>query len=120
MTVPMSSPRRGFLAYVGSALVSGSIARAASATTPTLILPPGAVDLRPHPLLWAEETQMHAVLRVKAHLPATLFQDWLEGGLRQARSYEAGYDHAAENRRIRAAVAKHGSIIAAFQAAALT
>ena len=114
----MSAPRRGFLTFVGSALVSGPIVRAANGTTPTLILPPGAVDLRPHPPLWAEETQMHAVLRVKAYLPASLFQDWLEGGLRQARPYEEGPSSAEAEQRATAA-AKHGSIIAAIQAGAL-
>ena len=116
----MSPPRRGFLAYVGNAFISGSIVRAANATTPTLILPPGAVDLRPHPLLWAEKTQMHAMLRVKAHLPAILFQDWLEGGLRQARPYEEGPSSAEAEQQAGAAVAKHGSIIAAIRAGALT
>ena len=116
----MTAPRRGFLAYVGSALVSGAVVTAAAGTRPTLILPPaGVVPLPRWPLLAAEETQMDAILRVGIHLPRDLHRDWLEAGLRQARPYEAGYDQAAEERRIMTAVKKHGSMVEAIQAGAL-
>ena len=115
----MSPPRRGFLAFVGSALVSGSIVGAATVTGPTLILPPALMPTPAWPLLAAERSQMDTILRVGMHLPRDLHRDWLEAGLRQARPYEAGYDQAAEERRIIAAVEKHGSMVEAIQAGAL-
>ena len=63
---------------------------------------------------------MQAFIRAGMHLPRDLHRDWLEAGLRQARPYEAGYDRAAEERRIRAAVEKHGGMVEAIQAGALT
>ena len=115
----MSGSRRGFLAFVGSALVSGSVTRAATVTAPTLILPPALVPTPVWPLLAAEKSQMDAFLRISMHLPADLHRDWLEAGLRQARPYEQGYDEAAANRRIIASIGKHGSIVEAIQAGAL-
>ena len=46
---------------------------------------------------------------------AWVFMDWLKGGLRQANLF-ASRDHAAEERRIEAAVVTHGSIVAALRA----
>ena len=115
----MSGSRRGFLAFVGSALVSGSVARASAGTAPTLIMPPALLPAPAWPLLAAERSQMDAIIRISMHLPRNMHRDWLEGGLRQARPYEAGYDHAAENRRVEEAVAKHGGLIEAIQVGAL-
>ena len=111
--------RRGFLAFVGGALVSGSITRATAGTAPTLILPPAAAAAPSWPLLMAERSDMEAFLRVSLHMPRDLYRDWLEAGLRQARPFEAGYDQAAEERRIRRAVRAHGSLIDAVRAGAL-
>ena len=115
----MTAPRRGFLAFVGGALVSGSITRATAGTAPTLILPPTAAAAPSWQLLAAERSDMDAILRVGIHLPRDLHRDWLEAGLRQARPFEAGYDEAAAERRIMDAVRKHGSMIDAVRAGAL-
>ena len=115
----MNGQRRGFLAFVGGALVSGSITRATAGTAPTLILPPATTAARAWPLLAAERSDMDAILRVGIHLPRDLHRDWLEAGLRQARPFEAGYDETAAERRIMDAVRKHGSMIDAVRAGAL-
>ncbi len=103
---PGQSPRarRGFLAVVGGALVAGLVQRA-TAATPTLILPPKllpassldalkAAGLSGHPLLDGirdrGESQMHAILEVKAALPGDLFSDWLESGLCMAAACKPG------------------------------
>ncbi len=89
------SGRRGFLAVVGGSRVSGAIMRRAEAK-PTLILPPSAPLIETasvggiYPLLAAEQSQMHAFIRIKGAMPDDLFLDWLEGGLRMAKSAEPG------------------------------
>ncbi len=87
--------RRSFLAFVGGAAFSGAVQRLGSAERPTLILPPrtilpaarlpdGGTLLRQH------QTQMHAVLECKQHMPPDLFKAWLETGLRSAACFVDG------------------------------
>ena len=58
------------------------------------------------------------MLKIKGAMPEAVFMDWLEGGLRQS-SLIASRNHAAEERRIEAAVVEHGSIVAALRAGAI-
>ncbi len=87
--------RRQFLAFVGGAAFSGTVQRLGSAEQPTLILPPRTILPAARlpetgTLLQRHETQLHAVLKVKQHMPPELFKAWLETGLRSAACYVDG------------------------------
>ena len=112
--------RRGFLALVGGAVFNGAVLRPAGAIQPTLILPPSAALPTARPLLDAHRCQMDAFLEIGRHVPKGVFLDWLENGLQLAeRHRRSPADLAREEARIEAAVAKHGSIIAAMRAGAI-
>ena len=114
------SPRRGFLALVGGAVFNGAVLRPAGAVQPALILPPSASLASARPLLADHRCQMDAFLEIGQHVPKGMFLDWLENGLQLAeRHRRSPANLAREEKRIEAAVAKHGSIIAAMRADAL-
>ena len=112
--------RRGFLAMIGSSVFSGAVLRSVGAVQPTLILPaPSSLPVA-RPLLNACRTQMDAFLEVGRHVPKDMFLDWLENGLQLAeRHRRSPVDLVREEERIEAAVARHGSIIAAMRAGAI-
>ncbi len=125
----MSGSRRGFLALVGGslaaggALVTGTVRRANAATPglrlpPALEVPPATTGPAAGPLLARHDSEMQALIHVKRQMPEAAWRDWLEGGLRQADLY-GGRDGAALERSIDAAVARHGSLVAAMRAGAL-
>ena len=119
----MTPPRRGFLALFGGALLSGGVQRSVSAETPTLILPSSLVSAPPaRPLLAAllagGRSQMQAIIAIGRRLPKERFLDWLEDGLQRSLLFPAP-DDEADQRRLTAAVANHGSMVAAIQAGAL-
>jgi hypothetical protein len=122
------STRRGFLALIGGSLVSGTVVAASTNAKPVLLLPP-TLSFTPtpampgpsemfYPLCAGHESDMHALAHIKQMMPWEPFYDWLEGGLRGARHYNGrSQDVMAEI--VDAAIAKHGSIIAARRAGAL-
>jgi len=117
------TPRRGFLALIGGTAVSGAVQHQARAKSPTLVLPPGFTPVaRARPLLGAMlargESQMDAILSIGARVPKPAFLDWLEDGLQRSLLFSEP-DHAAREREIETAVAKHGSIVEAMRAGAL-
>ncbi len=118
------STRRGFFAFIGNAAVTGLVAHRASATAPTLILPPaGLVEPATaipaaFPLQAAQPSQMDALLHVKRMTPQEFYFHWLEGGLRGAKRYNGQTEEETEA-RIEAAMAEHGSLIAAMRAGAI-
>lgn len=119
----MSDTRKGFFALIGSAAVSGSVLIRKAVAAPTLLLPsPIETISKVTPigpsLLDAQPSQMHAFLEVKRQVPADVFDDWLEHGLRLARRHN-GRNDAEMNRLLSATIAKHGSIIAAIEAGAV-
>jgi hypothetical protein len=87
------STRRGFFAFIGNAAVTGLVAHRASATAPTLILPPTGLVEPPraipaaYPLLAAQASQMDARLHDKRMTPQEFYFRWLETGLRGAKRY---------------------------------
>jgi hypothetical protein len=119
----MADTRRGFLALVGGSLLSGSVLRGATAATPTLLLPPSlmpAATARPllDAILSQGGSQMDAIIQCGLRMPKPAFLDWLEGGLQRSMLFDPP-DRAAREREIAAAVAVHGSIVAASRAGAL-
>jgi len=93
--------RRGFMAIVGGAAVTGLVTLRSSAARPTLIMPSALVVDTPipaaYPLLAGHESQMHAMLHIKGMVPHDYFLEWLEGGLRTARMFK-GRDEATMER----------------------
>jgi hypothetical protein len=117
------NPRRGFLALVGGSLLSGAVRCQVRAKEPMLVLPLGLVPAAPaRPLLDAElargESKMEVILSIGQRMPKPAFLDWLEDGLQRSMLFDLP-DLAARERKIAAAVAKHGSLIAAVRAGAL-
>ena len=118
--------RRGFLALVSGATVSGCVLFRKAAAAPTLILPSATVIPAPaerprtffYPLLSTHESDVHALAHIRAKVPLEVFQDFLEGGLRNAKFYN-GRDEATLERVVDAAVERYGSISAARWAGAL-
>ncbi len=101
------SGRRGFLALVGGAVLTGPTTRQWGISRPTLVFPqtptlapsPSVGLIEPgnptgYPLLDAVlargESQMHAFIHVKGGLPDEVFFDWLEGGLRMVEGCKPG------------------------------
>ena len=115
--------RRGFLALVSGATVTGSVLFRKATAAPMLILPSADLIASPaerpralfYPLLATHESDVHALAHIRQMMPEEAFHDWLEGGLRSACFYNRR-DEATLERIVDAAVAKHGSIIAAKRA----
>ena len=87
--------------------------------TPVLTSEPPAPSPDLHPLLTAAGDQAQAMMKIRAGMTDERFLEWLEGGLRQARLF-AARDEPTMERVIEAAVEKHGSIIGAMRAGALS
>ena len=91
------STRRGFFALIGNAAVTGLVAHRASATAPTLILPPELItetaDFAPlqrgvptewpklNEFLAAGNCPMDAIIDMKRSMSQDQFALWLEYGL---------------------------------------
>ena len=122
------STRRDFLGFLGNACFVGSVLRKEGISRPTLALPrwmdpvltrePPIASSAQHPLLAGAGSQANAVMQIRTGLPDDYFLDFLEGGLRSARTFR-GRDEATMEGAIEAAVEKHGSIIAAMRAGEL-
>ena len=120
--------RRDFLGFLGNACFVGSVIQKEGISRPALALPkwstpvltrePPVASPTLHPLLTAAGSQANAMMQIRAGVPDSLFFDFLEGGLRNARFYD-GRDEATLERIVDAAVAQHGSISAARRAGAL-
>lgn len=114
-------PRRGFLALIGSSVFSGAVLQPPGASRPVLILPPSAALPTARPLLAGHRTRMEALLEIAHHVPNGAYLDWLESGLQLAeRHRRPPEDLQAEEDRIEAAVAKHGGLIEAMHAGAIS
>lgn len=124
-----ASPRRGFLALVGAAAVTGPVLFRKAIANPTLILPPSTalVDVpgivpgltagvthAEYPLLSHYASEMSAICRIKRDTTDDTFRNWLEVGLHAAKA-QAPQRAAAMDR----ALAEHGSIVEALRAGAL-
>jgi hypothetical protein len=77
------STRRGFFAFIGNAAVTGLVTHRASATAPTLILPPAGL-MEParafppgYPLLRSHGSQMDVFLHIRNGLSSPDLPDWL-------------------------------------------
>ena len=94
------SGRRGFLALVGGAAVSGLVTVRAAAR-PTLIMPPALVvdptiSAAAYPLLANQPSELRAFLHVKAMVPEDYYLDWIESGLRTARMFRGRDEQTME------------------------
>jgi hypothetical protein len=110
------SGRRGFLALVGGAFVSGGV-RVGQAARPTLLLPPNGL-VSPSAAVVRSRSPVLDFSRVLDGLPADMYEDWMAGGLRCVESCKRGgnihraaltegRDVAAEVEQARADYARH-------------
>lgn len=82
------SGRRGFLALVGGAFVTGGI-RVGQAARPTLLLPTTGLVL-PTTGVTRSRSPIVDMGRVLDGLPDDLYEDWITGGLRMVEGCKPG------------------------------
>lgn len=82
------SGRRGFLALVGGAFVTGGV-KVGQAARPTLLLPTTGLVLPPADVV-RSRSPIVDMGRVLDGLPNELYQDWIEGGLRMVEGCKPG------------------------------